>query len=135
MATNKGSGSRRAISLISRRPSPYTLVLEHSASLNRAFDLVLEEVAWLSKMGFFWGEISRRFMKTCRLSVEELRTWAMAEVTQDLLERAGADWGRYGVQRFRWEEKFRDPQDVLKQAERVKKHMGEQAQKKRPKRA
>jgi hypothetical protein len=131
MATNKGSGSRRAISLTSRRPSAYTAVLEHSLSLNRGFDLVLEEVTWLSKMGFFWGEISGRFMKTCRLSVEELRAWAMAEVTQDLLERAEMDWGRYGVQRFRWEEKFRDPQDVLKQAQRVKKKLTEQANKKR----
>jgi hypothetical protein len=89
MATNKGSGSRRAIPIISRRRSPYTVLMEHSASLNRAFDLVLEEVAWLRKMGFFWGEVSCRFMKTCRLSLEELRAWAMAELTQDLLERGG----------------------------------------------
>jgi hypothetical protein len=104
MATNKGSGSRRAVPIISQHASPYTVVLEHSASLNRAFDLVLEEVAWLRKMGFFWDEVSRRFLKTCRLSVEELRAWAMAEVTHDLLERAEVDWGRYGGQRFRWEE-------------------------------
>jgi hypothetical protein len=68
-------------------------------------------------------------------SLEELRAWAMAEVTQDLLQRAEVDWGRYGVQRFRWEEKFRDPQDVLRQAERVKKQIGQTAAEKRAKRA
>jgi hypothetical protein len=43
-------------------------------------------------MGFFWGEVSNRFVKTCRLWVEELRAWAMAEVTQDFLEWAEHDW-------------------------------------------
>jgi hypothetical protein len=53
------------------------------------------------------------------------------QIAQDLFEDAEADWGRYGVQRFRWEQKFRDPQDVLKEAERVRKRL---AQKARPKR-
>jgi hypothetical protein len=59
----------------------------------------------------------------------------MAEVTQDLFERAEAGWGRYGVQRFRWEEKFRDPQDVLKEAERVKKGLAQAAKRKHSKAA
>jgi hypothetical protein len=128
MAGTKRSGSRRVPQLsavLSRsatpqRPSKYTLVLESAESLNRAFDQVLNEVMCLKKMGFFWGEISDRFLKTCRLSVEELRAWAMAEVTQDFLEWAEHDWGHYGLQRFRFEEKFRNPEDVLKQAERLK---------------
>jgi hypothetical protein len=143
MAGTKRSGSRRAPQLFAetspspspQRPSKYTRVLESAENLNRAFDQVLNEVLRLKKMGFFWGEISDRFLKTCRLSVEELRGWAMAEVTQDFLEWAEHDWSHYGVQRFRFEEKFRGPEDVLKQAERLKKERERLAGKPRTKRS
>jgi hypothetical protein len=129
MAVTKRSGSRRILQLSAgafpsatpQRSSKYTRVLESAESLNRAFDQVLNEVIRLKKTGFFWGEVSSRFLKTCRLSVEELRAWAMAEVTQEFLEWAEHDWGHYGVQRFRFEEKFRNPEDVLKHAEHLKK--------------
>jgi hypothetical protein len=142
MADIKRSGSRRApqplsevLRLVIPRPSKYTLVLECAENLNRAFDQVLSEALRLKQMGFFSGEVSSRFLKTCRLSVEELRAWAMAEVTEDVLDWAEHDWGHYGVQRFRFEEKFRDPEDVLKQAERLKKEREEQAAKRAMKRS
>jgi hypothetical protein len=143
MAVTKRSGSRRAPQLSAgafpsaapQRPSKYTRVLESAESLNRAFDQVLNEIVRLKNMGFFWGEVSKLFMKTCRLSVEELRSWAMAEVTQDFLEWAEHDWGHYGVQRFRFEEKFRDPEDVLKQAERLRKERMSQAAQPAPRRS
>jgi hypothetical protein len=143
MAVTKRSGFRRVPQLsveayLSASPTPpskYTRVLESAESLNRAFDQVLNEVIRLNRMGFFWGGVSGRFLKTCRLSVEELRAWAIAEVTQDLLEWAEHDWGHYGVQRFPFEEKFRDPEDVLKQAERLKKERMSQAAQPVPRRS
>jgi hypothetical protein len=30
-------------------------------------------------MGVFWAEVSNRFPETCRLMIEELRAWAIAE--------------------------------------------------------
>jgi hypothetical protein len=139
MATHKRSGPRRAPQLLaseaSQGRSQYTALFERYGNLNRAFDQVLNEVEILKKMGVFWGEVSNRFPKTCRLMVEELRAWAIADMALDLHDSADRDWGRYGVQRVRFERKFRESQDVLKQAAPVKKKLGARTKKKITKRS
>jgi hypothetical protein len=142
MADTNRSGSRRATQ---RRPeapasesnppvSKYTSIFDAVANLNRAFDQVLQGVERLHMMGFFRGEVSNRIPRTCRLMVEELRGWAMSDMTIEVHETANSHWDHYGVQRFRFEEKFRDPEDVLRQAEHLKKERERQAGRPRTKR-
>ena len=111
--------------------SKSTLVCEATANLNRGFDQVLNEVGRLKQMGFFRGEISNRFPKLCRLIVEELRAWAMADIAQDVHDSADRDWSRFGSQRYRFEQKFRDPVDVRRELERVVKKLAAHAAKKK----
>jgi hypothetical protein len=116
------------------RPSKSTLVCEATVNLNRGFDQVLNEVARLKQMGFFRGEISNRLPELCRLIVEELRAWAMADIAQDIHDSADRDWSRYGIQRYRFEQKFRDPVDVRRELERVVKTLNAHAAKRKQKR-
>ena len=92
--------------------------------------MVLNEVEKLKTLGQFRGEFPSQFAKSCRLALEELRAWAIFEITENLHECAQGDWARYGRLRRRWENKFRDPNDVLIEAERLKKKLAEEAAKK-----
>ncbi len=115
MAVIKVSGSRRTTQVppevfpsgTSRPPSRHVRVFEAIANLNRGFDQVLADVEQLKQLGLFRGEFSRQFAKTCRLTIEE--------------RRAEEDWARYGRMLLEWEKKFRDPNDVLVEAERLQK--------------
>jgi hypothetical protein len=137
MAVSKRSGSRRAAQQfpdaptaeILQRPSKYTVILEHSANLNRAFDQALHEVEWLRKLGFFRGQISKRIPRACRLMLEELRGWAMSDTTIEVHETATSHWNRYGIQRYRFEQNARDPVDARRELERVMKRLDERAAK------
>jgi hypothetical protein len=137
MAVLKRSGSRRTAqrppevlaSETVQRPSKYTVILEHSANLNRAFDQALHEIEWLRKLGFFRGQISKRIPRSCRLMLEELRGWAMSDMTLEIHETANSDWNRYGIQRYRFEQKTRDPADARRELERVMKKLDERAAK------
>jgi hypothetical protein len=135
MATIKRSGSRRATqsspeasaSQTSPIVSQYTRVAEWVASLNRGFDQVLHEIRTLRKLRVLEPGGSPGFFKTCRLMIEELRAWAFAEMTLDLHDCAGTAWNRWGIRRSRYEEQFRDPKDVLRAAERMKKRLADEA--------
>jgi hypothetical protein len=137
MAVLKRSGSRRTPQPFPeapapetvQRPSEYTVILEHSANLNRAFDEALHEVEWLRKLGFFRGEVSKRIPRTCRLMLEELRSWAMSDMTIEIHETANSHWNRYGIQRYRFEQNTRDPVDVRRELEGVMKKLDERAAK------
>ena len=97
-------------------------------NLNRAFDQVLQEIERLKRMGFFSGEVSGRIPRTCRLMVEELRGWAMSDMTIEIHETANSHWGRYGIQRYRFEQNTRDPEDIRRELERVKKKLAQRAE-------
>jgi hypothetical protein len=138
MAVNNPSGSRRTVqhspeasASATPQPSKHVRIFEATANLNRGFDLVLHEVEQLKALGQFRGEFPGQFAKSCRLALEELRAWAIFELTEDLHERAQDDWARYGRLRIRWEDKFRDPNDVLAEAERLKKKLADEAAKKK----
>jgi hypothetical protein len=135
MATHKRSGSRRATqhfpeasaSESSPIASKYTRVAESVASLNRGFDQVQNEVRTLRKLGLLRGGGSPAFAKTCRLMIEELRAWGIAEMTLEINDCADLAWNRWGIRRSRYEEQFRDPKDVLRAAERMKKRLADKA--------
>jgi len=140
MAVPKVRGSRRstqhppeASASEIPQPSKHVRVFEAAASLNRGFDLVLDEVERLKKLGQFGGDFAGQFAKSCRFSLEELRAWAIFEITEDLHQRAQDDWARFGRLRIRWENKFRDPKDVFIEAEHLKKKLAEEAAKKQAK--
>jgi hypothetical protein len=59
--------------------------------------------------------------------LEELRAWAMSDIAQDIEKAADGDWSRYGIERYRFEQKFRDPVDVRRELERVVKQLDERA--------
>ena len=113
------------------RVSKYTSIFEAVANLNRAFDQVLHGVERLYMMGFFRGEISNRIPRTCRLMVEELRGWAISDMSIEIHETANSHWDRYGIRRYKFEQNTRDPEDVRRELERVKKMQDRQAAKKK----
>ena len=137
MAVSNRSGSRRTpqpspdapAPETGQRPSKYTVILEHSANLNRAFDQALHEVEWLRKLGFFRSGVSKRIPTTCRLMLEELRGWAMSDMTIEIHETANSHWNRYGIRRYRFEQNTRDPADVRRELKRVMKKLDERAAK------
>jgi molybdenum cofactor biosynthesis enzyme MoaA len=137
MAAYKRSGSRRTTQRPPEAPasetiprvSKYTSIFEAITHLNRAFDQVLQGVERLKRMGFFRGEISNRIPRSCRLMLEELRGWAVSDMTIEITDTANDDWNRYGVQRYRFEQNTRDPEDVRRELERVKKRLDERAAK------
>jgi hypothetical protein len=128
MAVTKVSGSRRAMQVppevppseTSQPPSRHVRVFEALANLNRGFDHVLADVERLRQLGFFRGEFSSRFAKTCRLTIEEMRAWAIFEVTEAIYQRAEEDWAHFERLLLDWEKKFEEPNDVLTEAERLK---------------
>jgi hypothetical protein len=138
MAVTKVSGSRRTTQLppevppsgTSQPPSRHVRVFEAIADLNRGFDHVLADVERLKQLGFFRGEFSSRFAKTCRLTIEEMRAWAIFEVTEAIYQRAEEDWARFGRLLLEWEKKFKDPNDVLIEAERIKQKLQKEADQK-----
>jgi hypothetical protein len=138
VATTKASGSRRTTQHppeapafeTPHPPSRYVRVFHATADLNQAFDQVIAEVDRLKRFGLFHGEFPGRFARTCRLSIEELRAWAIFEITEDLYQRAEEDWARFGRMLKDWENKFKDPNDVLLDAERLKQKLQKEAERK-----
>jgi hypothetical protein len=112
------------------QPSKHVRRFEAAANLNLGSDLVLQEVGQLKKLGEFHHDFAGQFVKGCQFAVEELRAWAIFEVTEDLHRRAQHDWAHYGRLRLRWENKFRDPGDILNEAARLEKRLAEDAPKK-----
>lgn len=46
---------------------------------------------------------------------------AMSDMTIEITDTANHDWNRYGIERYRFEQNTRDPEDVRRELERVKK--------------
>lgn len=136
MATTKASGSRRSTqhsteASASETPQPlsrYVRIFTAIADLNREFDLLLADVERLKQFGFFRGEFSNRFAKTCRLTVEEMRAWAIFELTEALYTHAEEEWALFGRLLRDWENKFKDPNDILIDAERLKQKLQKEAE-------
>ena len=104
MAVTKVSGFRRSTQLVPEGspfetpppPSRHVRVFETIANLNRRFDLVLTDLEQLKQFGLFRGEFPSQFAKTCRPTIEEMRAWAIFEVTEYIHHRAEEDWARFG---------------------------------------
>ena len=109
-------------------PGPQKLdVYEALHSLNQAFGQVLADLRRLQEFTFFRREPLGHF----QVVVEETRAWANFELLEVLLDREQDAWARFGRLRDRWEKKYRDPDDILLEAERLKWKLGKSAGKRR----
>lgn len=62
-------------------------------------------------------------VEACQATIEETRAWANFEIVEILHEREERDRAHFGGLRFQWEKRFEDPQDVLIQAELLKRKL------------
>ena len=75
-----------------------------------------------TELGFFHDKFSNRFAKTCPLTIEDLRAWGNFEVTEHLSNRGEAEMARSARRLHDFEKRFKDPNDALVEAERLKKN-------------
>ena len=85
-------------------------------TLNQAFESVLADLQRLQRLPFFRLEFLREF----QVMVEETRACINFELVEALHSREQDDWARFGRLRQKWEKRYRDPNDVLIEAERLK---------------
>ncbi len=112
------------------KPTPPKLhVYEALHSLNQGFEQVLADLGRLQEFPFF----RREFLKHFQVTVEETRAWANFELVGVMQSREQADWTRFGRLRRRWEKRYRDVNDVLLEAEKLKRQMRKAAGKGRAK--
>src|SRR5882724_7636126 len=86
-------------------------------TLNQAFENVLADLHRLQRLPFFRSEFLREF----QVMVEETRACVNFELVESLHSHEQDDWTRFGRLRQQWEKRYRDPQDVLIEAERLRK--------------
>src|SRR6266705_1832881 len=89
-------------------------------TLNQAFENVLADLQRLQRLPFFRPEFLREF----QVMVEETRACINFELVEALHSREQDDWTRFGRLRQKWEKRYRDPQDVLVEAEKLRKSAG-----------
>ena len=92
-------------------------------TLNQAFESVLADLHRLQRLPFFRLEFLREF----QVMVEETRACINFELVEAMHSREQDDWTRFGRLRQKWEKRYRDPKDVLIEAERLKKKLRKDA--------
>jgi hypothetical protein len=90
--------------------------------LNQGFEQVFGQLQQLEKLG-----VRRQAWRAFQVLVEETRAEINFELVERLAEREERDWTHFGRLRHQREKKYRDPQDVLIEADRLRQRM-----KKRP---
>jgi hypothetical protein len=101
-------------------PIPQKLrVYEALHSLNQGFENVLAELVRLQEFPF----LRREFLRHFQVMVEETRAWANFELVEAMHSREQDDWARFGRLRHQWEKRYRDPDDVLIEAEQRKREL------------
>jgi hypothetical protein len=91
-------------------------VYEILYSLNQGFEQVLADFGRLQKFPFF----RREFLREFQVVVEETRAWANFDVLETMHGRELDDWTRFGRVRRRWEKRYRDPEDIFVEADKLK---------------
>ena len=74
---------------------------------------MLWDLERLRALGLFPDRLQRRFLKACRVTVEETRAWANFELVEMLHAREERDWARFGRLRQRREKALEDASDVV----------------------
>jgi hypothetical protein len=104
---------------MSNRKRPFFREIHRTtARLNRGLDQALANLASLDRLGLLRHK--REFVKVCSLTLEEMRAWANYEIGEAVMDRAEKDWTRFGRLRHRREKRLRDPNDVLIEADQIR---------------
>src|SRR5260370_28989481 len=93
-------------------------VYEILHNLNQGFEQVLGQLRLLEKLG-----LGNQPWKALRVTVEENRAEVNFELVERLAEREERDWTYFGRPRHTPEQKLRDPQDVLIEADRLRQQL------------
>ena len=99
-------------------------------AVNQGFEQVLDDLERLDKLGLFEREDFNLFQGI----VEETRAFVNCVLVELMQMREEKDWARFGRVRYWWEKKMKDPNDVLIEAERLKKQRRKKAVSKRRRR-
>jgi hypothetical protein len=97
-------------------------IYENLYHLNRAFELVRLTLERLERFGF-----DSRSMRESRFRSEELRAETNHRLTELLHEREEKDWARFGRVVHQQEKRLRDPNDILREAERIRQKQRQQS--------
>src|SRR6266446_8786754 len=92
-------------------------------TLNQAFENISADLQRLQRLPFFRPE----FLQEFQVMVEETRACVNFELVESLHSREQDDWARFGRLRQQWEKRYRDPQDVLIEAEKLKQRLRKSA--------
>src|SRR5712692_3429744 len=92
-------------------------------TLNQAFENVLADLQRLQQLPFF----RREFLREFEVMVEETRACVNFELVEAMHSREQNDWTRYGRLRQQGEKRYLDPNDVIIEAERLKKKLRKSA--------
>ena len=102
---------------VRRLPKPVERlpVYENLHALNRDFGQVLADLARLQELGVFQRDLGN----IISVVVKETRAWANLELVELLQMEEEDAWAYFGRLRRRWEKTLEDPNDVLREAERL----------------
>ena len=104
--------------------SPHKLhVYQIIFTLNQGFEQVLANLRSLREFPFF----RREFLQEFQVMVEETRACVNFELVEAMHGREQDDWTRFGRLRQQWEKRYRDPNDVIIEAERLKQKLRKSA--------
>jgi hypothetical protein len=97
MKTNKAETirSRRGTSAKKRKPEKL-LIYEALFTLNQEFEQVLETLERLESLRMFRPRLRRKFIRACRVTVEETGAWTNFELTHLMQAVEESDWNRLG---------------------------------------
>jgi hypothetical protein len=122
----------RKTSKLKKGSSRSIVAYDALCSINRAFEQILKQFERLHQIGWFRG---RAPIKSVELAVKETHAWTMFEVTEVLNGFEERNWTRFGRRRRQQDKQLADPNDVLIEAEQVKRDLqigaGNMARKKR----
>jgi hypothetical protein len=116
--------SRKATAVSTSTQVEKAFVYETLAALNRHVKNVLGDLDRLRALGLFDSKFRRESGRICQAMIEETRTWINFGLVEVLHEHEERDRARFGRIRDQWEKKFEDPQDILIEAERLRRQSG-----------
>lgn len=93
------------------QPFPKPALYETISALNRDLGQVVEDLQRLREFRF-----SRLYIEAFIVKVEHLRAWANAEFLEHQLGREMKDWFHFSQLDRKFEERYKDPDDVLIEA-------------------
>jgi hypothetical protein len=97
------------------QPQPFhkPALYEAISALNRDLGTVIEDFNRLREFRF-----SRLYIDAFIVKIEDLRSWANGEFLERQLDREMKDWYHWGKLDRKFEQRYKDPNDVLIDAER-----------------